>query len=881
MPSSPPPKLTQTASIFENDDGTGVDNDTQQAAGNAAITNVRAGERVTVRTQITNNGGALGSSVPLSLFYDRGDNYWSKVTAPATPVTGTGTCTNTAFDCATVDATGNVGSSSSTAVDSSGTPWVSYYDATSGDLKVAKKVNTGGNCASGIWQCTTVESSGTTGQYSAMAIDASGAPWISYYNAGTAKDLRVAHYVGTGGTGCATTAWTCVNVDTSGDVGQFSAIALDTAGNPRVSYLNATSADLKVASYVGTGGSGCATTAWSCVTVQSTGAFGQHTSIAVDAANVVWVSFVEQTNGDLYVAHTVASGGTCNASTWSCDILETANSVGWFNAIALAPDGTPWVSYAQDSAGELKVAHRVAGTGCDDSAWTCETVKSAGDWVGDTTSIAFDPGGHAEIAYWDDTNRNLGLARQVGTGGTGCATAAWQCTAIDSSVAVTGVHPSLAFGPTGTAFISYQDTTNNDLRFATLHRGGEITIAPGTAGTNGAAMTESHADMATVTDATNRDDADCATAGSWNNGKWFTTESPTGFSLPTGNTTPQCSEVAFTIDTSNAQPNTTYRFVVATGDGWRADKGLWRGPIVMTNSPTLTVAATTTQRVSKQALTTLPATTADLGTHLDAGSTPRTASTPCTQGYCAIAAFDASTDTITAASGQTPIVHMVNQPVSTSVPPSVTWAGQSTVAPSANAITVQVYRFGTTNAWQTITPSTNTCTAAAANTSCTINGTASGPASDYYQSGTAYYRISQAAGAETLKTDLFAPSIVAISSVPLQFKLTWNNDADMDLYVTDPTGTVTYYGNPGPSATGATFNGDDNVCGNPGATGGTESTSWSTTPPTGTYIVGVDQYDTCGGTNASWTLQVIVNGTVVQTQTGTGDGPDNITYVGA
>ncbi len=124
---------------------------------------------------------------------------------------------------------------------------------------------------------------------------------------------------------------------------------------------------------------------------------------------------------------------------------------------------------------------------------------------------------------------------------------------------------------------------------------------------------------------------------------------------------------------------------------------------------------------------------------------------------------------------------------------------------------------------------------------------------------------------------------VNVTAAPaLQFSLTWDNGADMDLYVTEPNQNVSYYGSTGPSSTGGTFGGDQGICNvNNSSTGGQERTSWASAPPPGTYTIGVNQYDTCGTSKASWTLQVLVNGTVVQTQSGTGDGPTNITYTGA
>ena len=220
--------------------------------------------------------------------------------------------------------------------------------------------------------------------------------------------------------------------------------------------------------------------------------------------------------------------------------------------------------------------------------------------VGWYTSIAFDPSGNARVSYRELSPVNgLKVANYVGSGGTGCTSAAWTCTLVDDPANSVGDYTSIAFDPAGNAWVAYRDSTNNALKIANVKRGGEIGISAGLSGANGDAHSESHADMTTTSDITNRDDADCIGGGTWNNGKWFESEEATGLSISRGDSTAQCTEISWNLDLSQAQSNTTYRFVVASKDSFRQDKGMWRGPISVSAYATLTTEASTTKIYSK------------------------------------------------------------------------------------------------------------------------------------------------------------------------------------------------------------------------------------------------------------------------------------------
>jgi hypothetical protein len=595
--------VSVTGYIWENDDednafGDAYDDNTMQAAGNTAVSDVTVGERLTLRMQLKNTGSAALND--LALFYDRGDGVWTKVKNNTKPTTASGTgCASTDYSCTTID---GIGTYTSVALDSDGNPWLVYGDVNS--LKVARYVGSGGNCdssgGSDAWQCTTVNNAGAGGgTYPSIAISSSGIPWISFKDQ-VNDNLKVAKYVGSGGTGCIDTAWTCTLIDATNDVGTESSIAIDPNGTPWIAHRDFTDTSLKVAKYVGSGGN-CDDTggsdAWQCTGVDTGGFVGYEPYIAIDPMGAPWVSYAYNIN-DLRVARYVGTSGTgCADSAWTCTTIESSGDVGNDSSIAFDPAGNPWISHRDIANDDLRIARYVGsgGTGCASSAWTdCGVVDSTGD-VGQNLSMVFGPGGNALISYYDVTEANLKLATYVGSGGNCDDTGgsdAWQCAAIDATNDV-GDNSSLAVDSSGSLWISYYDTTNTNTKIAKLsNRMGEITTSASPAALAGNAINESHADMSSVSDTSNRDDADCSGGGTWNNGRLTTGEEISNLGLPIGSGTAQCTEVAFTIDTSNAIAGTTYRFAVATKDDWRKDKGVWRGPIAISNYPTLTISST-------------------------------------------------------------------------------------------------------------------------------------------------------------------------------------------------------------------------------------------------------------------------------------------------
>jgi hypothetical protein len=245
--------------------------------------------------------------------------------------------------------------------------------------------------------------------------------------------------------------WVRHVVDTGGDVGLNTAITLDSAGDPFISYHDQTNGTLKLARFKDSN--------WQIEVVDNTqDHVGHYTSIELDALDNPRISYGRFLGNVGWLKYAAWTG-----SGWQLhDIDAKAQGSGKHTSLALDLDGTPHISYTsfwnQNSA---KYAH---WTG---SGWETEVVKKGGGGGGGNspefymrgTSIVLDESGTPCFAFWGiGTDAGMSFACQAGRD--------WDIEIIEPGGGDFGSSNSLVLDSAGVPHISYYVRSGNDLKYA-------------------------------------------------------------------------------------------------------------------------------------------------------------------------------------------------------------------------------------------------------------------------------------------------------------------------------------------------------------------------------------------------------------------------------
>ena len=404
-----------------------------------------------------NSGGSVNATVNITVNDEAPDISYNPdwfVLTNNTAMSPTATPTNSggAIPSGAIDSNGNVGEYTSIAIDSNGFKHISYHDDTNGNLKYATDIT-------GSWVTISVSANPghmTTyqhGTYTSIALDSNDAVHISYYR--IADGLKYA----TCSNGCTNASnWDIVSINTGSHRIGTTSIAIDSNDGVHISFYDDNNDDLDYA----TCSSNCTSASnWDVISVDTTGTVGPYNSIAIDSNDGIHISYKDYTNDDLKYA--TCSSDCTNASNWETVSLDTSTTnVAKYTSIAIDSDDVIHISYHHEGWGDLKYA--TCSSGCTNASnWDILIVDAPG-WVGAYTSIAVDSNDGLHISYQDTTNRDLKYA----TCSSGCTSASnWDNFSLDTTDSV-GYWTSIAIDSNDVVHISYYDTTNDDLKYVTF-----------------------------------------------------------------------------------------------------------------------------------------------------------------------------------------------------------------------------------------------------------------------------------------------------------------------------------------------------------------------------------------------------------------------------
>lgn len=288
--------------------------------------------------------------------------------------------------------------STSIALDEKGNPSIVFSDVNAGRLIYAKKMGT-------LWKTSVIDSGSNVGYFASHVVGPDGSVHVSYSDGRKFSSLKYAIL--------RDSAWTKSTLDigigsyAAGNTGYDSCIRLDVAGNPRISYRDGnTYGTLRYIEYNGTAWSKPVSvdTGWGGKPGEGdrAGNSGYYPMLTLDNNNPV-ITYYDQDNHLLMMA-TRSSEGLWRTMFWSSpgDFFG-GGDIGRYSSITIDAAGDVYISYYDATNGDLRFLHP-RKNGVDYAI-----IDPEGD-TGKYSVMVLDSAERPHVVYYDATNMAIKVA---------------------------------------------------------------------------------------------------------------------------------------------------------------------------------------------------------------------------------------------------------------------------------------------------------------------------------------------------------------------------------------------------------------------------------------------------------------------------------------
>jgi hypothetical protein len=319
-----------------------------------------------------------------------------------------------------VDNRAGVGQYASIALDSKNRPHIAYYDSVNKDLLYARGSKDPSNMT---WELDVADSNGNVGKTTSIAIDSEDLAHIAYLNDDD-DSLQYAFQLAPNG------GFTVETIDdVSGFLDEYPSLALDSTDTPHVSFYRvgypsiSTEASVNYATRLGDDNWTSSTLATGLLAAQVfdqirrspldireiLSGVGLFNSLAIDSYDNAHIAYYNDDNDNLEYAY----GGP---GWWSFETVDSFESVGGFASLSLDAQDRPQISYARQSeltgsfGGALKYAIKLG------DHWRTMYVDMIGAFPPDvssgrtSTTIVVDAANNPHILYYDFSTGDLKYA---------------------------------------------------------------------------------------------------------------------------------------------------------------------------------------------------------------------------------------------------------------------------------------------------------------------------------------------------------------------------------------------------------------------------------------------------------------------------------------